>query len=102
VLPPRSTLIPSILGFNRAFIQWAGITAGVAQSFYDFWEGFAVHYRGYLPSSGTGDTGWWVWAYTAQLGNGLSAVAGVGRGNADRDISAGVPQAVCSRASAVM
>jgi hypothetical protein len=68
-----NSLTPSILGFNRAFIQWAGITAGVAQSFYDFWEGFAVHYRGYLPSSGTGDTGWWVWAYTAQLGNGLSA-----------------------------
>jgi hypothetical protein len=66
-------LNPSILGFNRAFVQWAGITAGVSQSFYDFWEGFAVHYRGYLPSSGTGDTGWWVWAYTAQLGNGLSA-----------------------------
>ena len=68
-----NVLTPSIPGFNRAFIQWAGITAGVAQSFYDFWEGFAVHYRGYLPSSGTGDTGLWVWAYTAQLGNGLSA-----------------------------
>ena len=51
----------------------ARITAGVAQSFYDFWEGFAVHYRSYMPSSGTGDTGWWVFAYTAQLGNGLSA-----------------------------
>ena len=49
-----NSLTPSILGFNRAFIQWAGITAGTAQSFFDFWEGFAVHYRGYLPSSGTG------------------------------------------------
>jgi Porin subfamily len=68
-----NSLNPSILGFNRAFIQWAGITAGTAQSFFDFYEGFAVHYRGYLPSSGTGDTGWWVWAYTAQLGNGFSA-----------------------------
>ena len=68
-----ATLVPSILGFNRAFIQWAGITAGVAQSFYEFYEGFTVGYRAYLPSSGTGDTGWWVWAYTAQLGNGLAA-----------------------------
>jgi hypothetical protein len=68
-----NSLTPSILGFNRAFVQWAGITAGVSQPFYDFFEGFAVHYRSYMPSSGTGDTGWWVFAYTAQLGNGLSA-----------------------------
>jgi hypothetical protein len=68
-----NALTPSILGFNRAFIQWAGITAGITESFYDFWEGFAAHYRAYLPSGGTGDTGWWLWAYTAQLGNGLSA-----------------------------
>ena len=31
-------LTPSILGFNRAFIQWAGITAGITQSFYDFFS----------------------------------------------------------------
>jgi len=69
-----NSLTPSILGFNRAFIQWAGITAGISQSFYDFFEGFAVGYRAYLAGGGgTGDTGWWVWAYTAQLGNGLSA-----------------------------
>src|SRR5262249_3819519 len=33
----------------------------------------AVGYRAYNPSEDTGDSGWWVWAYTAQLGNGLSA-----------------------------
>src|SRR5262249_41570346 len=33
----------------------------------------AVSYRAYWPNSDTGDAGWWVWAYTAQLGNGLSA-----------------------------
>ena len=49
------------------------MTAGISQSFYDFYEGFVVGYRAYLPSEGTGDTGWWVWAYTAQLGNGLAA-----------------------------
>jgi len=68
-----NSLTPSILGFNRAFIQWAGITAGVTQSFYDFFSGAAANYRAYFPNEDTGDSGWWVWAYTAQLGNGLSA-----------------------------
>jgi hypothetical protein len=68
-----NSLTPSILGFNRAFIQWAGITAGVTQSFYDFMTYAAVNYRAYWPNGDTGDAGWWVWAYTAQLGNGLSA-----------------------------
>ena len=68
-----ATVTPSILGFNRAFVQWAGITAGITQSFYDFYSAAAVGYRAYNPSSDTGDAGWWLWAYTAQLGNGLSA-----------------------------
>jgi Porin subfamily len=68
-----NALTPSILGFNRAFIQWAGITAGITQSFYDFMSYAAVSYRAYWPNGDTGDAGWWVWAYTAQLGNGLSA-----------------------------
>jgi hypothetical protein len=70
-------ILPSILGFNRAFIQWAGITAGITQSFYDFYSSAAVGYRAFNPSSDTGDSGWWVWGYTAQLGNGLSATLAV-------------------------
>jgi hypothetical protein len=59
---------------NRVFLQWAGFTAGLTQSFYDFYSGPAAAYRaGYLPASDTGDAGWWLWAYTAQLGNGVSA-----------------------------
>ena len=59
---------------NRAFLQWAGFTAGLTQSFYDFYSAPAVAYRaGYFPIEDTGDGGWWLWAYTAQLGNGLSA-----------------------------
>ncbi len=59
---------------NRAFVQWAGMTAGLTQSFYDFYSVPAMQYRGgYLPSSDTGDPGWMVWAYTAQLGSGFSA-----------------------------
>ncbi len=59
---------------NRAFVQWAGFTAGLSQSFYDFYSSAALLYRaGDLPTSDTGDGGWWVWGYTAQLGNGVSA-----------------------------
>jgi hypothetical protein len=59
---------------NRAFVQWAGMTAGISQSFFDFYSVPAMQYRGgYLPSSDTGDPGWMVWAYTAQLGSGFSA-----------------------------
>ena len=50
-LPPFSS--------NRAFVQWAGFTAGLATSFYDFYTAAAQNYRaGYLPQEDTGDGGW--------------------------------------------
>jgi hypothetical protein len=59
---------------NRGYVQWAGFTAGLAQSFYDFYSVPAMTYRGgYFPASDTGDGGWWVWGYTAQFGGGFSA-----------------------------
>jgi hypothetical protein len=60
---------------NRGFIQWAGFTAGVAQSFFDFYSGPATSYYGgkINPSEDTGDGGLMVWGYTAQFGGGLSA-----------------------------
>jgi hypothetical protein len=60
---------------NRAFIQFAGFTFGLSQSFYDFYSQPAVsHWGGHItPASDTGDGGQYVWAYTAQFGNGLSA-----------------------------
>jgi len=58
---------------NRAFIQWGGLTAGIAQSFYDFYSVPATSYYGNFPASDTGDPGWLTIGYTAQLGNGLSA-----------------------------
>jgi hypothetical protein len=57
---------------NRAFIQFAGFTIGTAQSFYDFYSAPASSYFG-PPSSDTGDSGWKVFAYTQQYGNGFSA-----------------------------
>jgi hypothetical protein len=58
---------------NRAYVQWAGMLAGLAQSQYDFYNALKYQYRAdYLPSSDTGDFGWWVWAYTVQFGGGFS------------------------------
>jgi hypothetical protein len=58
---------------NRAFIQWAGFTFGLAQSFFDFYSTPATSYWGSFPGSDTGDPGWMVLGYTAQFGNGFSA-----------------------------
>ncbi len=58
---------------NRAFIQWAGFTFGLAQSFYDFYSVPATSYWGIFPASDTGDPGWVTFGYTAQFGNGFSA-----------------------------
>jgi hypothetical protein len=59
---------------NRAFVQFAGLTAGLSQSFYDFYSTPAMQYRGgFTPASDTGDPGWVTFAYTAQLGGGFSA-----------------------------
>jgi hypothetical protein len=70
---------PGNVGFNanRAFIQFAGFTAGRAQSFYDFANWAAISYNGgavfAIAGADTGDPGWQVLAYTAQFGNGFSA-----------------------------
>jgi hypothetical protein len=57
---------------NRAFIQWAGFTFGLAQSFFDFYSVPSTSYWGSFPASDTGDGGWMVAGYTAQFGNGFS------------------------------
>jgi Porin subfamily len=64
---------PQTFNANRAFIQWAGFTFGRAQSFFDFFSQAAIGYLGFTPNSDTGDGGWEVFGYTAQLGNGFSA-----------------------------
>src|SRR5262249_38347941 len=59
---------------NRAFVQFAGFTVGTAQSFYDFFSGGASSFWANAGlTSDTGDSGWKVFAYTAQYGNGFSA-----------------------------
>jgi len=65
----------SLFNANRAFIQLAGFTFGVSQSFFDLYPAPAVSYFGGMiqPSNDTGDGGQTVTAYTAQFGGGLSA-----------------------------
>ena len=58
---------------NRAFIQMAGFTFGISQSFFDFYSVPATALWGAYPASDTGDPGWFVMSYTAQFGGGLSA-----------------------------
>jgi hypothetical protein len=59
--------------WDRAFIQFAGFTIGKAQSFYDtVTYGGAYSYHNVRTVSDTGASGWNVWAYTAQFGNGWS------------------------------
>jgi hypothetical protein len=75
--PTLSAYDPGV-GFsaNRAFIQFAGFTFGVTQSFYDFYSQSATSFWGGMinPASDSGDAGDFIWgAYTAQFGNGLSA-----------------------------
>ena len=40
---------------NRAFVQWAGFTAGLGRSFFDFYNAAALNYRaGYMADRGFG------------------------------------------------
>jgi hypothetical protein len=57
----------------RAFVQWAGFTAGRATSFFDFYSTPAYSNTTNVLGSDTGGQGDTVFAYTAQFGNGLSA-----------------------------
>ena len=62
----------AIFSGNRAFVQFAGFTFGLAQSFFDFYSIPASSYWGTIASD-TGDGGWKVAAYTANFGNGITS-----------------------------
>jgi Porin subfamily len=63
---------PALFSGNRAFIQFAGFTVGLAQSFFDFYSIPASSYWGTIASD-TGDGGWKVAAFTASFGNGITS-----------------------------
>jgi hypothetical protein len=62
----------AIFSGNRAFVQFAGFTVGLAQSFFDFYSVPASSYWGIITSD-TGDGGWKVAGYTAAFGNGITS-----------------------------
>jgi hypothetical protein len=57
---------------NRGFIQFAGFTFGLAQSFFDFYSAPATSYFA-TNTEDTGDGGWRVAAFTATFGNGITS-----------------------------
>lgn len=52
---------------NRAFIQWAGFTAGLARSFFDFYSGSALQYSDGVPNSNVDDMVGWCWPIPRSL-----------------------------------
>jgi hypothetical protein len=62
---------------DRAFVQFAGFTFGLSQSFFEFY-GFAQHsHQTQVIGADTGGTGINLIAYTAQFGNGFSATISI-------------------------
>jgi hypothetical protein len=86
-----------VAGILRAFIQFAGFTAGHAVSYFDFFNGADYGYAPSIWGAGTGVNGTDLIAYTWQLGNGWSASIdiedGTGPGRARSVINAGLAAA---------
>jgi hypothetical protein len=59
--------------WDRAFIQFAGFTVGRTVSFFDAITAADFNYNNPRTFADSGAAGITVWAYTAQLGNGISA-----------------------------
>jgi len=69
----------STVGFNQAFIQFAGLTAGRITSFFDFFTTNLI-----TGTGGSSDDTVEVLAYTATFGSGFSATVAVEDGRARR------------------
>jgi len=61
------------VALDKAYIQWAGITAGRISSFFDFYASALNFGSGYMASLGSDNGSVNVLAYTATFGNGFSA-----------------------------
>ena len=62
---------------DRAFIQFAGFTFGKTQSFFDVPDIADMTYQTEYARNNTGGTGTPVFAYTAMLGNGVTATLSI-------------------------
>ncbi|CAH1651578.1 MULTISPECIES: porin [unclassified Chelatococcus] len=74
---------------DKAFIQFAGITAGVAQSFFDFYASAANFASAPGTSMGSDAGNTQLLAYTATFGQGFSATIAIEDRN-QRNVTAGV------------
>ncbi|WP_170181959.1 porin [Phreatobacter stygius] len=91
----------SAINVERAFIQFAGFTAGFSSSFFNFYQG-DLQYSGSFATTARGTT---VLAYTASLGSGFSASVAIedsmyrrhGNGDVFLDGAAGPNQVPLSR-----
>jgi Porin subfamily len=80
-------VVGGVVFWDRAFIQFAGFTVGKAQSFFDtVTYGGAYSYHNVRTVSDTGASGWNVWAYTAQFGNGFSGTLSLEDPNRFRNV----------------
>ncbi|MBB4015639.1 hypothetical protein GGR16_000645 [Chelatococcus caeni] len=61
------------VALDKAYIQWAGITAGRISSFFDFYAAAINFGSGYMASLGSDNGSVNTLAYTATFGNGFSA-----------------------------
>jgi Porin subfamily. len=64
------------VSLDKAYIQWAGITAGRISSFFDFYATALNFGAGVMSSLGSDNGSVNVLAYTATFGNGFSATIG--------------------------
>ena len=64
---------PAVAAEARYFIQFAGFTFGLTDSFFDFYNGAAYGFTPQFANSAVGPAGIVAAAYTAQFGNGVSA-----------------------------
>jgi hypothetical protein len=75
------------LNAERAFIQFAGFTFGVTQSYFDFLaHSYAYSSFAWLGGADSGGSGLPLAAYTAQFGNGLSATISIEDGNSNKNL----------------
>ena len=75
---------------NRAFIQFAGFTIGLASSFFDFYSSPIVSYFA-VNAEDTGDGGWKVAAYTANFGNGVTSTISIEEPRRMNIVNAAIP-----------
>ena len=66
--------VQQVVNVDKAFIQFAGLTAGRASSFYDF---YAHDFEMYGATSGSDNSSTNLLAYTATLSNGVTATLSV-------------------------